>query len=159
HAAINELESGFAKANVNLNLKTLRAPVDGTVQQLAIHTVGGVVTPAQPLLVIVPDKEGLVVQAMIDNRDIGFVRPGQDAEVKLDTFTFTHYGLIEGKVSSVSHDVVAYNPSTKDKDNPSGINHIDANEAPKPAYVARVSLSRNWMETENGRVALGPGMA
>ena len=59
------------------------------MQQLAIHTVGGVVTPAQSLLVIVPSDSRLEIEAMVSNRDIGFVRAGQEAEVKIDTFNFT----------------------------------------------------------------------
>jgi multidrug resistance efflux pump len=63
------------------------------VQQLAVHTIGGVVTPAQTLLVLVPLESHLEVEAMIANRDIGFVSSGQDAEIKVDTFNFTRYGL------------------------------------------------------------------
>ena len=66
----------------------LTAPVAGTVQQLAIHTVGGVVTQAQALMEIVPD-DALEVDANIDNKDIGFVNVGQDAVVKVATFPYT----------------------------------------------------------------------
>ena len=76
----------------------MTAPVDGVVQQLAIHTVGGVVTPAQALLVIVPSDSRLEIEAMVSNRDIGFVRAGQQAEIKIDTFNFTRYGLLHGEV-------------------------------------------------------------
>ena len=78
----------------------LTAPVDGTVQQLAVHTVGGVVTPAQTLLAIVPADSQLEIEAMVPNRDIGFVSAGQDAEIKVDTFNFTRYGLLHGKVAA-----------------------------------------------------------
>ena len=74
------------------------------MQQLAVHTVGGVVTPAQALLVIVPSDSQLEIEAMVSNRDIGFVHPGQEAEIKVDTFNFTRYGLLHGKVLSVSQD-------------------------------------------------------
>ena len=84
----------------------LTAPVDGVVQQLAVHTVGGVVTPAQPLLVVVPSDSRLEIEAMVSNRDIGFVHAGQDAEIKVDTFNFTRYGLLHGEVLSVSQDAV-----------------------------------------------------
>ncbi|MGY2284510.1 HlyD family efflux transporter periplasmic adaptor subunit [Pseudomonas gingeri] len=76
--------------------------MSGTVQELAVHTIGGVVASAQALLVIVPDDAGLEVDAQILNRDIGFVRPGQDAEIKLDAFPYTHYGTIAGRVMSIS---------------------------------------------------------
>jgi len=58
-------------------LLQLAAPVEGVVQQLAIHTVGGVVTPAQSLLVVVPNDSRLEIEATVSNRDIGFVQPGQ----------------------------------------------------------------------------------
>src|SRR3546814_8625690 len=70
----------------------LHAPVDGTVQQLAVHTIGGVVTPAQPLLLVVPSDESLEVEATILNKDIGFVRQGQPVTVKVESFPYTRYG-------------------------------------------------------------------
>lgn len=85
---------------------TLRAPVAGTVQQLAVHTVGGVVTPAQPLLAVVPSEEALEVEATILNKDIGFVRSGQPVTVKVESFPYTRYGYLTGKVVSVSHDAM-----------------------------------------------------
>jgi hemolysin D len=75
----------------------LTAPVDGTVQQLSVHTIGGVVTPAQALLVVVPADSHREIDAMVSNHDIGFVRPGQKAEIKVDTFAFTRYGLLHGR--------------------------------------------------------------
>src|SRR5690606_26795792 len=85
-------------------LMQLRSPVDGTVQQLAIHTIGGVVTPAQPLLAVVPADDALEVEVSVLNRDIGFVRTGQRATVKIESFPYTRYGYLEGEVLSVSHD-------------------------------------------------------
>ncbi len=93
--------------------RTLTSPVDGTVQQLAIHTVGGVVTPAQELMVVVPKDAALEVEAMIQNRDIGFVREGQKAEIKLETFPFTRYGFRHGTVLQVSRDSVAQTQQQK----------------------------------------------
>src|SRR3546814_13472663 len=82
----------------------LHAPVDGTVQQLAVHTIGGVVTPAQPLLLVVPSDESLEVEATILNKDNGFVRQGQPVTVKVESFPYTRYGYPEGVVASVSHE-------------------------------------------------------
>ena len=95
------------KAEQRTKLQLLTAPVDGVVQQLAIHTVGGVVTPAQALLAVVPDDSHLEIEAMVSNRDIGFVHAGQAAEIKVDTFNFTRYGLLHGRVLSVSSDAIA----------------------------------------------------
>src|SRR6202030_4549520 len=74
------------KAEQRTRLQRLTAPVDGVVQQIAVHTVGGVVTPAQSLLVIVPSDSRLEIEAVVSNRDICFVQPGQQAEIKIDTF-------------------------------------------------------------------------
>src|SRR3954468_9933446 len=100
------LAQDLIKAEQRTRLQLLTAPVDGVVQQLAIHTVGGVVTPAQSLLVVVPSDSRLEIEAMVSNRDIGFVHTGQDAEIKIDTFNFTRYGLLQGKVLSVSQDAI-----------------------------------------------------
>ena len=102
----NGLTQDLIKAEQKTKLQLLTAPVDGVVQQLAIHTVGGVVTPAQALLVVVPSDSRLEIEAMISNRDIGFVQPGQEAEIKIDTFNFTRYGLLHGQVLSVSQDAI-----------------------------------------------------
>lgn len=78
----------------------------GTVQQLAVHTPGGVVTPAQALLVIVPDKAEVTAEVQLENKDIGFVQVGQQAEVKLETFPFTRYGTVPATVTRISADAV-----------------------------------------------------
>ena len=94
------------KAQRRTSLQDLTAPVDGVVQQLAVHTVGGVVTPAQPLAVIVPTGSQLEIEATLANDDVGFVHEGQDVEIKVHTFNFTRYGLLHGRVLSVSSDAV-----------------------------------------------------
>ncbi len=101
---IGQMAPQVAKTGQRDRLMALRAPVNGTVQQLAVHTVGGVVTPAQPLLVVVPAEESLEVEATVLNKDIGFVRPGQPVTVKVESFPYTRYGYLTGTVASVSHD-------------------------------------------------------
>jgi len=100
------LEQETIKAAKRAEVQRLTAPVDGVVQQLAVHTLGGVVTPAQPLLVVVPHDHPLEIDAWVENKDIGFVRVGQPVEAKLDTFPFTTYGTIPGVVRVVSRDAV-----------------------------------------------------
>ena len=87
---------------------TLTSAVDGTVQRLATHTVGGVVTAAQPIMVVVPDEEQMEIEALLPNRDIGFVRAGQPVVVKVEAFPYTRYGYLTGKVKSVSFDAVEH---------------------------------------------------
>jgi hemolysin D len=84
----------------------LISPVNGSVQQLAIHTIGGVVSEAQALMAIVPDNQIMEVEAKVENKDIGFIRPGQSVVVKIESFPYTRYGVLEGIVSSVSHDAM-----------------------------------------------------
>jgi hemolysin D len=131
------------------------------VQQLAVHTIGGVVTPAQALLVVVPADSHLEIEAMVSNRDIGFVHPGQDAEIKIDTFNFTRYGLLRGKVMSVSQDaIVRDKPQDKTGDKVPGTE--SGTSEPKGqelVYAARISLDRTQMQIDDNLVNLTPGMA
>jgi membrane fusion protein, hemolysin D len=141
----------------------LRAPIDGVVQQLAVHTLGGVVTPAQQLLVIVPDGQSLILEAMVSNADVGFVHAGQDVEVKVETFNFTRYGLIHGHVIDISPDVVTEdkrptdNSSANSADARNGKGDQQANGS--PSYVARVALEGTSMMVDGRTEALRPGMA
>jgi hemolysin D len=155
------LAQDLIKAEQKTRLQLLTAPVDGVVQQLAIHTVGGVVTPAQSLLVLVPSDSRLEIEAMVSNRDIGFVRPGQMAEIKVDTFNFTRYGLLNGKVLSVSQDAVIRD---RQEDRPDGRPSGTLNDTSEPKgqelnYSARISLDRTQMQVDERLVNLTPGMA
>jgi hemolysin D len=95
-----------AKAGQRNKLMTLTAPVEGTVQQLAVHTTGGVVTPAQQLMVIVPSQPSLMAEVTLENKDIGFVKVGQTAQVKIETLPFTRYGTVAAEVTRISGDAV-----------------------------------------------------
>lgn len=94
------------KATQREKLTTLTAPVAGLVQQLATHSVGGVVTEAQTLMVIVPDGASVTAEVTLDNKDIGFVSAGQSAEIKLETFPYTRYGTVSATVQRVTSDAV-----------------------------------------------------
>ncbi len=101
---ITSLEAEFTKASRRSELERLVSPVSGTVHQLVVHTIGGVVTPAQPLVTIVPEGTPLIAEALALNKDIGFIRAGQEAELKLDTFPFQKYGTIEAELYYISPD-------------------------------------------------------
>lgn len=154
------LEQELVKADQRTKLQLLVAPVDGTVQQLAVHTTGGVVTPAQALLVVVPTDSHLEVEAMVSNRDIGFVEPHQRAEIKIDTFSFTKYGLIPGHVISVSQDAISRNKPEKPGEKAPGT-EVSSSEpsGQELIYSARVALDRMQIQVENKLVNLSPGMA
>ena len=149
------------KAEQRTKLLALTAPVDGVVQQLAVHTVGGVVTPAQALLAVVPLDSRLEIEAMVSNRDIGFVHPGQQAEVKVDTFSFTRYGLLHGEVINVSQDAITRDkPQDKSNDKTPGTETTSSEpKGQEMNYAARVSLDRTQMRVDDRLVNLSPGMA
>jgi len=128
-----------AKANQRAKLTTLTAPVKGTVQQLATHTEGGVVTEAQPLMVIVPDDAQVTAEVTLENKDIGFVNPGQEAEIKLETFTFTRYGTVKAKVKTVTADAV--------------------NDEKRGAiFPVILSLDKTTIDVDGKQIRLSPGM-
>ena len=120
------------------HLQRLVAPTAGTIQQLAVHTVGGVVEPVSTLMVVVPDS-ALSVEARVANRDAGFVRVGQVVAVKLEAFSFTRYGTIPGRVLSINHDAI------QDKD--SGA-----------YYLARIRLDRSTIVADGGVIPLTAGL-
>jgi len=157
----NGLMQDLIKAERRTTLQRLTAPVDGVVQQLAIHTVGGVVTPAQALMVIVPNDSRLEIEAMVSNRDIGFIHTGQEAQIKIDTFNFTRYGLLRGEVLNVSQDaIIRDQPQDRSGERRQG----SQNDSSEPKgqelnYSARISLDRTKMQVEERMVDLSPGMA
>jgi hemolysin D len=155
------LTQDVIKAERHTGFQNLTAPIDGVVQQLAAHTVGGVVTPAQTLMLIVPTDSNLEVEAMIPNQDIGFVEAGQDVAIKIDTFNFTRYGLLRGKIVSVSQDAIPRNKPPENGNTSAAGAETNSSE-PKGqelVYAARVSLERNQMDIDNRRVNLSAGMA
>lgn len=128
-----------AKAVYREKLTTLTAPVDGTVQQLAVHTSGGVVTEAQILMIVVPEGAQMTAEVTLENKDIGFVNTGQDAVIKLETFTFTRYGTIDGKVSLVTADAV--------------------NDEKRGAiFPVTISLAQTQIDVDGKMIRLAPGM-
>lgn len=150
HASLNRLNEGrqriglleqdLIKARQSEHLLRLTAPVSGTVQQLAVRTVGGVVTEAQPLMLVVPQEHTLEIEAFLENKDVGFITAGQQAEIKIETFPYTKYGIVPGVVTSVSNDAL--------NDEKRGL-----------VYAMRIALSRPSVNINNRDIRLAPGMA
>jgi hemolysin D len=155
------LSYDVAKAQQKINAQYLKAPIEGTVQQLAIHTVGGVVTPAQVLLAVVPLDRHLEIEAMVLNRDVGFVHPKQQAEIKIDTFNFTKYGLLRGEVLSVSQDaIVRDKPVDRASEKTPGADSTSSEpRGQELSFAARISLDRTQMQIDDEMIKLTPGMA
>lgn len=134
------LEQEYLKASQRDERNRLYAPVRGVVRQLAVHTIGEVVTTGEKLMTIVPAETTLEVEAMLLNRDKGFVVGGQHAEIKVDAFPFTKYGTISGKVVDVSNDAV----ETKEQ----GL-----------VFPARITMDRAAIHADGHDVPLTPGMS
>ena len=118
-------------------------------------------TAAQQLMIVVPANSRIEAEAMIPNRDIGFVSAGQSAEVKIDTFNFTRYGLLQGKVVSVSQDAIVME---KPKDGAVAKKGGALSESSEPegqqlVYSARIALDGTRMQIDDRLVSLAPGMA
>jgi hemolysin D len=137
---VGQYRPQVAKTRQRDQLMQLRAPVDGTVQQLAVHTVGGVVTPAQALMAIVPSQDQLEIEATVLNKDIGFVRPGQNVTVKIESFPYTRYGYLRGVVESVSHDAAS--------DEKLGL-----------VFPARIRLLQSNLRVDGVSISMTPGMS
>lgn len=143
------------KAEQRSRFQLLRSPVNGTVQQLAVNTVGGVVQPAQALMVIVPDDAAVVVEAQVLNRDIGFVRPGQTVRVKLEAYPFTDYGVVPGVVESISRDAVDLGAKAENAQR----GEAARAQAAGLVYLARIRLLRNTIRVNGQNQPIGPGLA
>ena len=137
---ITAIDQELIKADQRITLQKLVSPVAGSVHQLSTHTIGGVVTPAQELMHIVPEEGALEIEAWLPNKDIGFVHEGQAAEIKVETFPFTRYGTLAGEIIQVSNDATA--------DERLGL-----------VYATRVKLAKTAMRIDERLINLSPGMA
>lgn len=136
---VSSLEQELEKAQLLNEKQILTSPVTGYVQQLAVHTIGGVVTSAQPLMLIVPQEDYLEAEVQLSNKDIGFVNIGQLAEVKIETFDFTLYGVVDGEVVDITADAI--------EDEQRGL-----------VYKMRLKLKQDQLRVEGKWVRLIPGM-
>ena len=137
---LHAIEEELIKAEEKNRLSRITAPISGVVQQLEIHTVGAILTQAQPLMLIVPEGGQIEFEVWLENRDIGFVFPGQPAEIKVETFGFQRYGTLEGTVRAVA---------------------TEAREDEKRGliYQAFLETSRDHYVVDGREIPLMPGMA
>lgn len=137
---IATISEELVKATDMNDKQILYAPVSGYVQQLAVNTIGGIVTEAQELMIIVPEEESLEVQVMLGNQDVGFVQKDMAAEIKVHTFPFTKYGLIDATVTHISDDAII--------DEKLGL-----------VYTMHLKMHKSTIRVEAKDVKLIPGMA
>ena len=149
------------KASRRLELTRITAPISGTIQDLSINTIGGVVSPAQQLLRIVPEGDVLEAIVIINNQDVGFVTAGQSAEIKIDAFPFTRYGLLSGQVAEISRDArsvqAVNNPEFGPKNKSDETENIERGE--RLVFVARIILQKHSLSVNGEDVELLPGMS
>ena len=147
HDKYKQYESELIIYNQNLShiqkkqqLKKVRSPVTGTVQQISTHTLGSVLQPSQGVMIIVPDNQDNIAEVNFLNKDIGFVHLGQKAMIKIDAFPYTRYGTIEGEVINIAKDAVQHDQL--------GL-----------VYPATIRLNRQTIKNSQREYRLIPGMS
>ncbi len=153
-AQLEKARHELAKQTRRRELLELRAPQAGVVKDLATHTHGTVAAPGTILMTLVPEGDPLVAEVWVSNEDVGFVRAGQEAKLKLAAFQFQKYGLLEGRVRHVNADATeAPSPNTRSdaltgRDRPLG----------PLAFRAIVELASQKLDADGRRYPLQPGM-
>lgn len=136
-----EIESNQAASQEKLGYHDIKAPLDGVVFDLSKKAPGTVVAAKDKLLDIIPGED-LVAQIYLTNRDIGFIREGLPAVVRVDTFPFHEYGEIKGRLSYLAADALPPNEEFK-----------------YPRYPARITLDRQTLSHNGETLALKSGMS
>ena len=159
----SDVLQALVKAEAKETRTKLRAPIDGYVQQLLVTTVGQVVTTGQPLMVVVPSDGVFEVEALVENQDIAFIRLGQEAIIKVDSFPFTRYGSIKGTVKRISPDAVdqrdaGMTSETNTQRNANANTISGVSQVQNLVYPVTVELSSLSIYADGRDVPLGPGM-
>jgi hemolysin D len=162
----DHLKAELVKATARHERTRLTAPISGTVQQLAVTTVGQVVTSGQALMTIVPSDGPIEIEAMIQNQDIGFVEPGQPAVVKIESFPFTRFGTVDGAVLKVSRDAVdereqsaLADPKATSRPLTSTSSTSQLATGQNLVFPATISLAKRFIVVDGKEIPLTPGMA
>jgi hemolysin D len=159
----DEARQALAKATARVARTRLTAPIDGVVQQSAVTTVGQVVTTGQQLAVITPAGGKLQVEALVANLDIGFIKPGQDAVIKIDAFPFTRFGVLHGKVIKIASASVAEQAAKRTLADPTTAN-VASTSATAPGqpesfvFPVTVALDETSINADGASILLTPGM-
>jgi HlyD family secretion protein len=152
-ATVQRLEQESQKSGLRAQLMEIRAPYDGIVKDLGVHTQGAVVQAGSHLLQVVPTGDTLRAEVLLANEDIGFVEIGQPVKLKLAAYPFQKYGTLEGRVMQISADAIAQSEAAR----ASGTNPL---AAPAQTYKAVIELAEQGLRLPGGRVLdVAPGMA
>jgi hemolysin D len=150
------------KTQARLSRTRLTSPIDGTIQQLAVTTIGQVVTTGQQLMVVIPSSGPVQVEALVANIDVGFIRVGQDATIKVDAFPFTRFGVLSGKVTKVAPEAVDEleakrsfaNATSNSNSSPTSLQGQPQNFV----FLVTLSLDQNTIDANGTQIPLSPGM-
>ncbi|QEZ92947.1 HlyD family type I secretion periplasmic adaptor subunit [Proteus sp. CD3] len=147
HDKYKQYESELLIYSQNLNhaqkrqqLKIVRSPVTGTVQQITNYTLGSSLQPSQQMMTIIPDNQHNIAEVNILNKDIGFIHVGQKAMIKIDAFPYTRYGTLEGNITNIAKDSIQH-------------------EQLGLVYPATIELNTQMIESNNQQYSLAPGMS
>ena len=160
----DESREALAKSSARLARTRLYAPIDGVVQQTAVTTIGQVVATGQQLAVVTPNGGKLQVEALVPNLDIGFVKLGQPAVVKVDAFPFTRFGVLHGKVVKIAPSAVAEEDARRALANASAAANPSQGASTAPGqpqsfvFPVTVALDETAMKIDDAIIALTPGM-
>jgi len=160
----DQARQALAKATARLGETRLAAPIDGVVQQTAVTTIGQVVTTGQQLAVITPVDAKLQVEALVPNLDIGFVKPGQNAVMKVDAFPFTRFGVLHGKVVKIAPAAIDESEAKRALANATAAANVAQAPAAGPGqpenfvFPVTVALDETAMKIDHSIVPLTPGM-
>lgn len=160
----DDLEQKAAKAHVKKGHMTLTSPIDGVVLGLSVTTKNQVVTTSEELMRIVPDDTALEIEAYLENKDIGFVKPGQAAIVKIESFPFTRYGALDATVTRVAHDAIPEPDAQTAEGNPAkakkNAGYFNGGQRMQNlVFPVTLQSQKAFMNIDGVEVPLSPGMA
>ena len=138
-AELAGLKEAVAAGQDRVRRTEVRSPVRGTIKQINVNTIGGVIQPGQNLMEIVPLDDTLLIEARVRPADIAFIHPGQQATVKITAYDYSIYGGLDGKVEDISADTIT-------------------NDKGESFYRVRVRTDRNHLGTDKKPLAIIPGM-
>jgi hemolysin D len=159
---IDDFSQKEAKTAAKLGHMTIASPIGGMVLGLSVTTLGQVVNPSEEMMRIVPDGTGLEIEAYLENKDIGFVEPGQAAIVKIESFPFTRYGVLDATVIRVAHDAIPEPDAQTLEGNPAKTTKSSyfggAQRTQNLVFPVTLSLAKTAMDIDGAAVPLRPGM-
>jgi hemolysin D len=154
---IMQLQAESDRAKKFLQDDIIRAPVDGYIQYIAVSTIGASVAPADQLMLIVPKDSPLIVEAFLSNEDRGFVRLGQDVDIKIDAFPFQKYGKLSGTLTWLSSDAEDYASATRRS--PSPFAPSLASGTQRSQFVYRMRIQPRNLQLLDRSIVLSPGLS